>query len=73
MCPRACTRAVRQASWVALTDAIEFKLRADDARQAKERTQKAALDVVVQAAISASRQACAPKRRPSGSGGVSEF
>lgn len=59
-----------QASWVALTDAIEHKLRNDDSREAEERTHKAELDSVVQAAISASRQACAPRRRPSGSSSV---
>lgn len=48
-----------EASWVALVDAFEFKLAKDDARQKQEKVDKLAHDVVVKAAISASRQACA--------------
>mmetsp|Transcript_11506 Transcript_11506/g.30143 ORF Transcript_11506/g.30143 Transcript_11506/m.30143 type:complete len:560 (+) Transcript_11506:1-1680(+) len=48
-----------KASWVAITDAIESKLYKDDTRLVQERATKHAHNRVVEAAISASRQACA--------------
>jgi hypothetical protein len=43
---------------VALVDAIEYKLAKDDSREAKARADHAAHKLVVESAISASRQAC---------------
>ena len=53
--------AVLQASWLALVDAVEYKLAKDDLRSAKAKAEHAARDFVVSAAISASKQACAKK------------
>ena len=50
-----------QASWVAIVDAIEFKLAKDDLRNAIAKNLSDAHHRVVSDAIAASRQACAKR------------